>query len=58
MDRFSQMALTAARMAEADSGLAVGAEADRIGAAVATGIGGLGAFEDCFEVCSTAAPTA
>jgi 3-oxoacyl-[acyl-carrier-protein] synthase II len=50
MDRFSQMALSAARMAEADSGLAVADVADRVGAAVATGIGGLGAFEDCFEV--------
>jgi len=50
MDRFSQMALSAARMAEADSGLSIEAEPDRVGAAVATGIGGLGAFEDCFEV--------
>jgi 3-oxoacyl-[acyl-carrier-protein] synthase II len=49
MDRFSQMALFAARMAEADSGLDVSQEPDRIGAAVATGIGGLGAFEDCFQ---------
>jgi 3-oxoacyl-[acyl-carrier-protein] synthase II len=49
MDRFSQMALSAARMAEADSGLDVSKEPDRIGAAVATGIGGLGAFEDCFQ---------
>ena len=49
MDRFSQMALSAARMAEKDSGLDVSEEPDRIGAAVATGIGGLGAFEDCFQ---------
>jgi 3-oxoacyl-[acyl-carrier-protein] synthase II len=49
MDRFSQMALSAARMAEADSGIDVSKEPDRIGAAVATGIGGLGAFEDCFQ---------
>jgi 3-oxoacyl-[acyl-carrier-protein] synthase II len=49
MDRFSQMALSAARMAEADSGLSVADEPDRIGAAIATGIGGLGAFEDCFQ---------
>ena len=49
MDRFSQMALSAARMAEADSGIDVSSEPDRIGAAVATGIGGLGAFEDCFQ---------
>jgi 3-oxoacyl-[acyl-carrier-protein] synthase II len=50
MDKFSQMALTSARMAEADSGIAVGAAPDRVGAAVATGIGGLYAFEDCFQV--------
>jgi len=49
MDRFSQMALSAARMAEADSALDVSKEPDRVGAAVATGIGGLGAFEDCFQ---------
>jgi 3-oxoacyl-[acyl-carrier-protein] synthase II len=50
MDRFSQMALSAARMAEADSGLSIETEPDRVGAAVATGIGGLGAFENCFEL--------
>ena len=49
MDRFSQMALSAARMAESDSGIAIAAEADRVGAAVATGIGGLYAFENCFQ---------
>ncbi|CAN5636727.1 MAG: beta-ketoacyl-ACP synthase II [Actinobacteria bacterium] len=49
MDRFSQLALSAARMAEADSGLPIAAEPDRIGAACATGIGGLYAFEDCFQ---------
>jgi 3-oxoacyl-[acyl-carrier-protein] synthase II len=49
MDRFAQMALSAARMAEADSGIDVSKDAARIGAAVATGIGGLGAFEQCFE---------
>ncbi|HXF98234.1 MAG TPA: beta-ketoacyl-ACP synthase II [Gaiellaceae bacterium] len=49
MDRFSQMALYAARMAEADSGLEIAKEPERVGAAVATGIGGLYAFEDCFQ---------
>ena len=49
MDRFAQMALSAARMAEQDSGLSIAADPARIGAAVATGIGGLGAFEDCFQ---------
>jgi 3-oxoacyl-[acyl-carrier-protein] synthase II len=50
MDRFAQLALSAARMAEADSGISVAQEPDRVGAAVATGIGGLKAFEDCLQV--------
>ncbi len=49
MDRFSQLALSAARMAEADSGVSIAAAPDRVGAAVATGIGGLYAFENCFQ---------
>ena len=50
MDRFSQLALSAARMAEADSGISIADEPDRVGAAVATGIGGLKAFEDCLQL--------
>jgi len=50
MDRFAQLALSAARMAEADSGIEIAKEPDRVGAAVATGIGGLYAFEDCFQI--------
>jgi 3-oxoacyl-[acyl-carrier-protein] synthase II len=50
MDRFSQLALSAARMAEADSGISVAEAPDRIGAALATGIGGLKSFEDCLQV--------
>jgi 3-oxoacyl-[acyl-carrier-protein] synthase II len=49
MDRFAQMILAAARQAEADSGLDIAKEADRVGASIATGIGGLGAFQDCYE---------
>src|SRR5437870_6315627 len=49
MDRFTHLALAAARQAEADSGLDIAAEADRIGAAVATGIGGLQSFQDCYD---------
>jgi 3-oxoacyl-[acyl-carrier-protein] synthase II len=49
MDKFSQMALYAARMAEADSGVSIAAAPDRVGGAVATGIGGLYAFENCFQ---------
>ncbi len=47
MDRFAQMIVSAARQAEADAGLDVAAETERIGVSVATGIGGLGSFQDC-----------
>jgi 3-oxoacyl-[acyl-carrier-protein] synthase II len=47
MDRFAHLIVAAARQAEADSGIAIADEADRVGAAVATGIGGLKAFQDC-----------
>jgi 3-oxoacyl-[acyl-carrier-protein] synthase II len=49
MDRFAQMIVAAAIQARDDSGLDIEAEADRIGASIATGIGGLKAFQDCFE---------
>ena len=47
MDRFTHLALAAARQAEADAGLDIAAEPERVGAAVATGIGGLKSFEAC-----------
>jgi 3-oxoacyl-[acyl-carrier-protein] synthase II len=47
MDRFAQMVVAAARMAESDAGLDIAADAERIGASVATGIGGLQSFQDC-----------
>jgi 3-oxoacyl-[acyl-carrier-protein] synthase II len=50
MDRFAQMIVAAARQAEADSGLDVAPEAERVGASIATGIGGLQAFQDCYDV--------
>ena len=50
MDRFAQMILAAARQAEQDSGIDIAADAERIGASVATGIGGLGSFQDCYDV--------
>jgi len=49
MDRFAQMIIAAARQAEADSGLDIAKESDRVGASIATGIGGLGAFQDCYQ---------
>ena len=47
MDRFAHLIVAAARLAERDSGLDIAREPDRIGAAIATGIGGLKAFQDC-----------
>jgi 3-oxoacyl-[acyl-carrier-protein] synthase II len=49
MDRFAQMIVAAAIQARDDAGLNIEADADRIGASIATGIGGLKAFQDCFE---------
>ena len=49
MDRFAQMIVAAARQAEADSGIDIAAEADRVGASVATGIGGIQSFQDCYD---------
>jgi 3-oxoacyl-[acyl-carrier-protein] synthase II len=49
MDRFAQMVVAAAIQARDDGGVDVDAEADRIGASVATGIGGLKAFQDCYD---------
>jgi 3-oxoacyl-[acyl-carrier-protein] synthase II len=49
MDRFAQMIVAAAIQARDDSGLDIAADADRIGGSIATGIGGLKAFQDCFE---------
>ena len=47
MDRFAHLALAAASMARDDAGLDIRAEADRIGASIATGIGGLQSFQEC-----------
>ena len=47
MDRFAHLVVAAARLAERDAGLEIDKEPDRIGAAIATGIGGLKAFQDC-----------
>jgi 3-oxoacyl-[acyl-carrier-protein] synthase II len=49
MDRFAHLVLAAARQAEADSGLDIKAEADRIGASIATGIGGIQSFQECYD---------
>jgi 3-oxoacyl-[acyl-carrier-protein] synthase II len=49
MDRFTHLILASARQAVADAGLEIEDEADRIGAAIATGIGGLQSFQDCYD---------
>ena len=50
MDRFAQMILAAARQAESDSGIDIPGEAERIGASIATGIGGLRSYQECYDV--------
>jgi len=56
MDRFTHLILAAARQAEADSGLDIRKEADRIGAAIATGIGGLQSFQECYDTLASRGP--
>jgi len=56
MDRFAQLAVSAARQAEADAGLDIAAEAERVGAAIATGIGGLKSFENCVDILNERGP--
>jgi len=56
MGRFAQLVVAAARQAEADAGLEVEKESDRIGASVATAMGGLQAFEDCCFTLSERGP--
>jgi len=50
MDRFAQMILAAARQAEEDSGIDIASEPERIGASIATGIGGLRSYQDCYDI--------
>ena len=56
MDRFAQLIVAAARQAEADSGLDVSKESDRVGAAIATGIGGLKSYQDCYDTLKERGP--
>jgi hypothetical protein len=46
MDRVAQLVVAAARQAEVDSGIEIEGESDRVGASVATAMGGMKAFED------------
>ena len=56
IDRFAQLAVAAARQAEADSGIVIASEPDRVGASVATGIGGLKSFQDCTDTLRNRGP--
>ena len=49
MDRFAHLVARGGLQAEADAGLDIDAEADRIGAAIATGIGGIRSFQECYD---------
>jgi 3-oxoacyl-[acyl-carrier-protein] synthase II len=56
MDRFTHLVLAAARQAESDSGIDIASEADRVGASIATGIGGLRSFQECYDTLITRGP--
>jgi 3-oxoacyl-[acyl-carrier-protein] synthase II len=56
MDRFAQLIVAAARQAEKDSGLDIAKESDRVGAAIATGIGGLKSYQDCYDTLKERGP--
>ena len=56
MDRFAHLIVGAARMAEEDSGLDISLAPERVGATVATGIGGLKSFQDCYDQLRTRGP--
>jgi 3-oxoacyl-[acyl-carrier-protein] synthase II len=49
MDRFAQLAVAAARQAEVDSGIVIEQESHRVGASIATAMGGMKSFEDCCD---------
>ena len=58
MDRFAQLAVAAGKMAVEDAGLPLGAHGDdRIGAIIASGVGGLQTFEDQVAVLIKRGPT-
>jgi 3-oxoacyl-[acyl-carrier-protein] synthase II len=49
LDRFAQMMVAAARQAEADARIDIASEPERVGVAAGTGMGGLQAYQDCYE---------
>ena len=56
MDRFAQIILASARQAEQDSGITIAGQEELIGASIATGIGGLKSFQDCYDVLKERGP--
>ena len=56
MDRFAQMILAAARQAEADSGIDISKAPHRSGASIATGIGGLKSYQECYDILISRGP--
>src|ERR687887_2391344 len=56
MDRFAHLVLAAAYQAQADAKLDIAAEADRIGASIATGIGGIRSFQECYDTLISRGP--
>jgi 3-oxoacyl-[acyl-carrier-protein] synthase II len=56
MDRFAHLVLSAAHQAQGDAKLEIGPEADRIGASIATGIGGIRSFQECYDTLITRGP--
>jgi 3-oxoacyl-[acyl-carrier-protein] synthase II len=56
IDRFVHLILAAAHQAQADAELDIHAEADDIGASIATGIGGIKSFQDCYDTLITKGP--
>ena len=50
LDRFTQLALAAARMAVADAGLDASSEPDRVGASLGTAQGGVASLAQCCEL--------
>jgi 3-oxoacyl-[acyl-carrier-protein] synthase II len=56
MDRFAQMILAAARQAELDSGIDISKAPERMGASIATGIGGLTSYQECYDILITRGP--
>ncbi|HEX7082573.1 MAG TPA: beta-ketoacyl-ACP synthase II [Gaiellaceae bacterium] len=56
MDRFAQMILAAAHQAREDSGFDPRTEPTTTGASIATGIGGLHSYQECYDVLKNRGP--